>query len=203
MPAFRTHDNRSQLSQNIKKMKNCEWEILVTHLNNFWTLTPYISKSPLHTISICMSWLIKSRTMNSSLRRKRETEIVLAAILMKNRKNGPKLNIGHFISKIRQHTIPICLSFSIKSTTMNSSLKRKPEMEVVLSAIMEKNGQKSREICPCFANLRPSRTREAPAMPPARRSNSEYPECSLLTNTAMTSAVTNFWCYKLITIVNK
>jgi len=27
--------------------------------------------------------------------------------------------------------------------------------------------------------------------------------CCLLTSTAMTSAVTNFWCYKLITIVNK
>ena len=27
--------------------------------------------------------------------------------------------------------------------------------------------------------------------------------CCLLTNTAMTSAVTNFWCHKLITIVNK
>jgi len=27
--------------------------------------------------------------------------------------------------------------------------------------------------------------------------------CCLLTNTAMTSAVTNFWCHKLLTIVNK
>ena len=37
-----------------------------------------------------------------------------------------------------------------------------------------RNGQKSPEIGPNFANLRPPRTHEASAMPPARRSDSEY-----------------------------
>jgi len=41
-----------------------------------------------------MSWLIKSRTKNPNLRWKPETEVVLAAILTKNRKNGPKLDFG-------------------------------------------------------------------------------------------------------------
>ena len=33
--------------------------------------------------------------------------------------------------------------------------------------------------------------------------NKLHLKCCLLTNTAMTSAVTNLWCHKLITIVNK
>ena len=85
----------------------------------------------------------------------------------------------YYISKIRQHTILICMSFSIKSTTTNSHVKRKLETEVDLCAILAKNGRKSPEIVPRFANLRPPRTRGASAMPPApaRRSDSDYAEC--------------------------
>ena len=74
--------------------KNCEWKVFVTHLNNFWSLTPYISKSPLYTPSIYVSWLIKSSTRNPNRRWKPKTEVVLTAILTKNRKNVPKLDFG-------------------------------------------------------------------------------------------------------------
>jgi len=58
----------------------------------------------------------------------------------------PIIGLWPRISKIRQDTISICLSFSIKPTARNSNLKRKPETEVVSSAILKKNCRKRRKI---------------------------------------------------------
>jgi len=67
--------NRPELSQNIKKL----W------VGNFFNFHPYISKTTTrqHTLSICMSFSIKSSTRNSNLKLKPETEVVLAYILTK------------------------------------------------------------------------------------------------------------------------
>lgn len=53
-----------------------------------------MSKRSPHTLSICMLFLIKLRTRDTNLRWKAEREMVLVAILMKNCKNGQKLEFG-------------------------------------------------------------------------------------------------------------
>jgi len=66
---------------------------------------------------------------------------------------------------------------------MNSNLKRKPETEVVLCAILTENRRKQPKIAgnwSAFRELEAPQTRGASAMPPARRSDSEYAECNYL-----------------------
>jgi len=90
------------------------------NLNTFWTLTPISQRVALILYRyIYMSFLIKLSTRNSNLMWKPQREVVLAAILTKNRKNGQKWDCDPYISKIRPHTLSICISFLTKSRREN------------------------------------------------------------------------------------
>jgi len=82
-----------------------------------------------------------------------------------------------YISKIRPDTISICLSFWIQSTNQYSNLKRKPETEIVLSAILTKNRRKRPKITGIRSAFRKSEAPQIGGCPPARRSDSAYNEC--------------------------
>jgi len=103
-------------------------------------------------------------------------------------------NLTSNISQSRPHTSSIFMSFSIKSGTLNSKMKWKPEPEVVFRAILAKN-QISRFSRPCISAIRlcSEATRSADRSvdrqrfgPPSwtgnrtattRRSDSDHAEC--------------------------
>jgi len=170
------------MDHNVHKIsKTYEWKVFATHLNNFWTLTPNISKSYQHTPSICISILINSRTRNSNLRRKPETEIVLAAILTKNHKNGPKLNFGPLYLTISpRYDIDMCVVFDKvnRSSKFESGGKTGNG-----SSFVRHFGEKTLKRPKIAGNWSAFRKFKAPSnsgASPARRSDSEYAECMWL-----------------------
>jgi len=63
---------------------------------------------------------------------------------------------------------------------------------------IDKNRRKRPKIGPRFANMRPPRTRGASAMPPARRSDSEYAECHVVCNVLSIVDVTDLTRYQIL-----
>jgi len=124
---------------------------------------------------------MKSRTENSNLKRKPETEVVLAAILAKKQQKRSIMKLAPVSQKFADIRYRHGVVFD-KSTTMNLKLKSKPKKKVVLSAVLTKNRRKRPKIAgnrSAFREFEASSNSGGLGDAPGRRSDSEYAECRL------------------------